>query len=145
MLDFEKLGKTIDTKVKELATSSEAFAINESKNLSALEQLKTEEKYLYMELGKTVYESERETERTAYEEIIQAIDNKRQMILDEQKRLEGPKCPTCGASVSEQANFCSTCGAKVEHETTVQENRCLACGEKVKAESKFCIKCGTKI
>ena len=48
-------------------------------------------------------------------------------------------CRKCGSEVSEDALFCSKCGAKV---TAL---RCPKCGKRLPEDSVFCTFCGTKI
>ena len=48
-------------------------------------------------------------------------------------------CPSCGASVSTKAKFCSECGAKMP-----QAKFCSNCGAKLGANAKFCPECGEK-
>lgn len=48
-------------------------------------------------------------------------------------------CPSCGASISAKAKFCSECGEKIP-----QAKFCSNCGAKLGANAKFCPECGEK-
>lgn len=55
------------------------------------------------------------------------------------KAEAGATCPSCGASISAKAKFCSECGAKIP-----QAKFCSNCGAKLGANAKFCPECGEK-
>ena len=52
------------------------------------------------------------------------------------------KCCNCGASLDNDALFCTECGTKVEHS---QKYHCPSCGAELDADSVFCTACGTRI
>lgn len=64
-------------------------------------------------------------------------------------------CPICGGKVSETANFCETCGAKLERSEAQKPEQpvqpagggavCPNCGAAVPAGSPFCHECGTPV
>lgn len=49
-------------------------------------------------------------------------------------------CPECGAEVSEQAKFCSSCGHGIG-----RKKYCKHCGEKIDEECIICPKCGKQV
>ena len=51
------------------------------------------------------------------------------------------KCPACGTILPSNANFCYSCGSKIETEDTIT---CPKCGNKTPA-GKYCIVCGNEI
>lgn len=51
----------------------------------------------------------------------------------------GTKCPSCGASVTERAKFCSECGKPLGGKF------CPGCGARLNGAPKFCPECGQKI
>jgi membrane protease subunit (stomatin/prohibitin family) len=56
-------------------------------------------------------------------------------------KQEGTKiCPSCKASVPQNAKFCPVCGAKLP-----SKKFCPNCGSEVDANAKFCPNCGTKV
>ena len=55
-------------------------------------------------------------------------------------------CKKCGATISDTANFCTECGAKIEkEEKSIAQRVCPNCGVTVSDTANFCTKCGTKI
>ena len=52
------------------------------------------------------------------------------------------KCCNCGASLDNDALFCTECGTKVEQS---QKSHCPSCGAEVDADSTFCTECGKRI
>ncbi len=79
---------------------------------------------LYRELGQTVYEQEkgRTTHNMSRSALIAMIDTciKELQELRSRRSEAGPVyrfCPACGRPVSEKANFCAVCGAKIEPES----------------------------
>jgi len=48
------------------------------------------------------------------------------------------KCTNCGASVDENAKFCSSCGNKMK----IEKTSCIKCGAKIDEGTKFCPECG---
>lgn len=49
------------------------------------------------------------------------------------------RCPSCGAELEKDADFCGNCGKKIEPENLF----CTNCGAKLTEGTKFCVKCGT--
>lgn len=59
-------------------------------------------------------------------------------------------CPKCGKEVKEGDEFCSSCGAPIEHlkmteVTEVRKRFCPKCGVELVEGVKFCSSCGTRI
>ena len=50
------------------------------------------------------------------------------------------QCPTCNASLPENARFCNVCGAAIPQGTA-----CAECGQPVKPGQKFCMSCGASV
>lgn len=53
-------------------------------------------------------------------------------------------CPTCGAVISAEAQFCRKCGAKIEKpsvQPAAQSLKCPFCGAELKADDVFCQSC----
>lgn len=72
-----------------------------------------------------------------------AIISDADIMAIERKRDELGKtcktCPSCGASVSVTAGFCSECGA------SLAASFCPNCGAKAEPTAKFCSQCGKKL
>lgn len=54
------------------------------------------------------------------------------------KEPDEVRCPSCGASVSATAKFCSECGSPLAR-------KCASCGTELKPGMKFCPECGAKV
>lgn len=52
-------------------------------------------------------------------------------------------CKHCGASIADEANFCTECGMKYEEENTGR--KCPHCGASLQDEANFCTECGKSI
>jgi len=52
-------------------------------------------------------------------------------------------CIECGQQLSEDSQFCGSCGATVTDATS--DVFCIECGAKQPADAEFCIECGTKV
>jgi len=50
------------------------------------------------------------------------------------------KCPKCGHTLDEDANFCSNCGYALKG-----PDKCPHCGADLPPGAKFCTKCGEKV
>lgn len=55
-------------------------------------------------------------------------------------------CPECGKKIASDAEFCSSCGAKLAGlKIEAGIRRCPKCGAELEPDATFCNKCGTKI
>lgn len=54
------------------------------------------------------------------------------------------KCLNCGFELSQNAKFCTECGAKVE-EKKEEVKYCENCGNAILSDALFCSECGTKV
>ena len=52
-------------------------------------------------------------------------------------------CKHCGASIADEANFCTECGIKYEEENTGR--KCPYCGAILQDGANFCTECGQSI
>lgn len=94
--------------------------------------------------------------------LYASIQAAREVILRAQADLEAnrqaeeaspaaPACASCGAPLTEDAKFCTSCGAKVEEpspevvEAEVVPPTCASCGAPLEDEANFCTQCGTKV
>lgn len=147
MPEFEKIGKVLDVKVRELAENGKKiFSDGTAVQLSKLDQMATEQNNFYTQLGKKVYEDEKTVEQSKYREFIEEIKKLQSLIDAETLKEQGRKCPKCGALLSEGAIFCSGCGEKVEEiQESVSVKCCPQCGVPIKEGAKFCVKCGKRL
>ena len=111
---FNKVGSTISSKSKDVTKKAKEIA-EIAKLTGQIAEKEESIKGAYIELGKYVYESQKED--AAVEEI--------EGLKREVRKLKGrQECPDCGKEVSYSAAFCSYCGAKLpepEPEEVVEE------------------------
>lgn len=53
-------------------------------------------------------------------------------------------CPKCGASLPEDAVFCTNCGTKIE-DHSAQNDTCAKCGAPLENDAAFCTNCGAPV
>ena len=79
----------------------------------------------YIEIGKRVYETEKDSDSSAFEEVFmikrtfEEIEEIRQDIAEIKGMM---KCPKCGADVAPDSRFCPSCGASVNDEVVSEES-----------------------
>ena len=113
---FNKVGSTISSKSKDVTKKAKEIA--EIAKLTGQSAEKEESiKSAYIELGKYVYESQKDDAPEEVAEKFAAIDTTVEEIEHlkrEVRKLKGrQECPDCGKEVSYSAAFCSYCGAKL--------------------------------
>ena len=124
---FNKVGSTISSKSKDVTKKAKELA--EIAELTGQIAEKEESvKGAYIELGKYVYDTQKEDAPEEVAEkfaVIDATVEEIDHLKKEIRRLKGrQECPDCGKEVSYSAAFCSYCGAKLpepEPEEVVEE------------------------
>lgn len=108
----ERIAKVVAKRTSEAITHTKlAFAVNEANNTL---------RDMYTEIGKTMYEKYLDGEPCGEEmlEQFERIDKQNaeiEMLNEKLAELKKSlKCPECGAYNSEDADFCSKCGAALE-------------------------------
>jgi hypothetical protein len=124
-MDFiNKVGETITNKGKDVAQKAKDIA--EMTSLyGQMSSQKGNLNRIYQELGKLYYEQHKEQSN----DIISEKCNQISATYTEIERLGNvimalkrkKKCQECGLEVSEEAAFCSACGAKILTEAPVSE------------------------
>ena len=148
MAFFDKISKAVTetgqktiAKTKEIADTSRLNSLinEEEKNLSSL----------YCQLGKLYFSIHKEDCKEEFVEMIKAIADAEAKINDCKKQLQDIKgvqcCEKCGAELSKDAAFCSSCGAPIPKIETVDPAdyvKCGNCGAMVKKGMRFCTACG---
>lgn len=113
---LNKLGETIATAGRDVSQIAKDLSGTAKLNID----IRAKEDFIqkqFAEIGKLYY-GEHKDDITAEYEQIEAI-NKAYAAIDQMKRelleIKGAKqCPKCGAKMSDEAAFCSSCGAKLD-------------------------------
>ncbi|MDE7223118.1 MAG: zinc-ribbon domain-containing protein [Acetatifactor sp.] len=124
---FNKVGNTISSKSKDVTKKAKEIA-EIAKLTGQIAEKEESIKGAYIELGKYVYESQKEDAPEEVAEkfaVIDATVEEIEHLKREIRKLKGrQECPDCGKEVSYSAAFCSYCGAKLpepEPEEVVDE------------------------
>ena len=116
-MDFlNKVGSTISSKSKDVTKKAKEIA--EISKMSGQIAMKEESiKGTYIELGKYVYENQKDDAPEEVAEkfaVIDAAVDEIEKLKREIRKIKGIQlCPDCGKEVSCVAAFCSYCGAKL--------------------------------
>lgn len=118
MAFFDKISNTISAAGKD--------GLNKAKELKDTAKITMDIKEregaiqrMYRELGKAYYHDHKEDESPEYEQIraIKAAFEEIGELKANKDDIRGiRRCPSCGNPVSQEANFCASCGAKCEVE-----------------------------
>jgi len=110
---FDKVGNAIQTGVKEVSEGAKGMTDIAKMKM----EIKSKEDFIerqYIEIGKKVYETEKDADSSAFEEIfaikqtLVEIEDLKSEIL---KTKGYVKCTACGADISPDVKFCPSCGA----------------------------------
>ncbi len=113
---FDKLGDTIVSVSKD--------ATQKAKDISELARIRMEIRAkkdyinkLYLEIGKSYYESHKDDEEKEFNDHMELI-KEAQESLEELKKQSGQikgtiKCEQCGQEMPLEADYCSKCGTKL--------------------------------
>lgn len=152
-VDFE----SVWSKAKEVAGVA-GQKTNELVEFSKLKvgilQLSSELGELYKKLG-SIYYQQKQNGKAADEaeliELITSINETHAAIEENEARLselrKAVKCPVCGTENKQDANFCMSCGVKLESTDKNEGSKaekCPVCGAVVAHHAKFCSACGCK-
>lgn len=112
---FDKLGETLMTAGRDVSQKAKELSGAAKLNLD----IKAKEDFVqkqYAEIGRQYYEAHKDDASTEFEQfasIREALESIEQMKKD-LLELKGAKaCLQCGAKMSEDAAFCSECGASL--------------------------------
>ena len=124
---FNKVGSTISSKSKDVTKKAKELA-EIAKLTGQIAEKEESVKGAYIELGKYVYDTQKEDAPEEVAEkfaVIDATVEEIDHLKKEIRRLKGrQECPDCGKEVSYSAAFCSYGGAKLpepEPEEVVEE------------------------
>lgn len=123
MTFFNKIGDTISSKSKEVATKAKELA--EISNLNG--QIETQKKIInqmYLEIGSKYYAAYREECEEKFPQQSQNINNAStaisQMTEQVQVLKKVQKCPNCNTGVLAESQFCANCGTNLVNTPPVQ-------------------------
>ena len=118
----------------EVFDSTSKVVVDKAKSTSSIAKLKMEKKSKenfiekqYASIGKKVFETEKDNDETAFEEIflIKQTQEELESIQKELMHLKGlVKCPNCGSEISPTVRYCPNCGkdTKKTAETVDEES-----------------------
>ena len=152
---FDNLGDKLNVMGKGIA--DKAKEVSDLNKLNS--QIREEERKVqsaYQEIGEQYYKLHKDDPTPDFSENILAVDASLAQIAQlkaEVQKLKGVcTCANCGAEVPATAQFCSHCGAKIEHPVAeeteapaAEAHTCPNCGATVEADAVFCPECGGKI
>ncbi len=153
MAFFEQLGKRISDAGQSVAQQTKNFADTTRLNMEISDKEKKIAQ-LYAAIGQAYYEAHKNDADAESADKIAAINALFAEIADNRERIgqiKGvAKCASCGAELSAEALFCTSCGSKVVRAeeakpAEAEERRCPGCGAAVIEGNAFCTSCGAKI
>ena len=137
---FDKLGKKASEAYKMTADKTGKIA-KETKLKLKMNELKSEIKEIYEEIGKKVYEKHLREENISIKEELESECTKIDVLSDEIEQLlqqcldlkDKKQCPKCYKEIEREAKFCPHCGEK---QTNEQPKEVEILGDLEKAEIK---------
>ncbi|MCB5483747.1 zinc ribbon domain-containing protein [Blautia faecis] len=147
-MDSEKIEKT-GTDTEELTKEQKLAEIEKLKK--TIFEAEGNLENLYSEIGKSVYQKYKEAPLPEVEEQLKSGQNLEAAIASCKTRIESlkerPKCPVCGAEVTDNMLYCYNCGEKLNSapERKRKHIYCRHCGQQLETESAFCTACGKKV
>ena len=118
---------------------------------SKIESAKKDIAKIYGDIGEKFYTENKDSIPEGYEESFELVKEKFDLVdgyLEQVKKIAGIRtCPECGADVSKDYRYCTTCGAKMPEEKAAPKVKyiCPECGAEAEEGAVFCTNCGTKI
>ena len=116
MAFFDKLGNTISAAGK--TGLSKAKEIKDTARIALdIQEREGAIRKLYQDLGQAYYHAHKDDEDSEYtqiEEIKAAFEEIGELKAAKDGIRGIRRCPECGAAIADDANFCSSCGAKCE-------------------------------
>lgn len=127
---LEKLGKATEKAGEKVAKAASGVA-DKSKILAEKTKLKSQVSSensrinkTYTELGKKYFEISGENPGAEYQEYIVLIKDSMRHIAELQQQIAAldtdTTCPSCGATLKKDQQFCQACGARQENYVEVQ-------------------------
>lgn len=155
---LDKIGKIASTAIQTAAPDAQAMSMNAAPSFMerlARSQSEVEEKInrLFLELGKTYYESHADDHQTELEEQLTAIRSAYGEIAQYRQQADEVaarrRCPFCGTMLPEGSMFCNICGTKLAEAPVSaaepEQRLCPKCGAALNPDDIFCASCGADL
>lgn len=146
MAFFEEFGKRVSDFGKDVATKSKnSSEVSRLKGVNA--QLEQQIASVYADIGACYYRRHKDDAGAEEREKLDFITNAYEQIHQNEeqiKRIRGiAPCPHCGADVSVDAPFCSSCGQPTGF--VPPRRLCPNCSAQTTPGAAFCTACGTRL
>lgn len=138
MAFFDKLGDTLVSVGKDVSQKAKDVSGITKLNMD-IRSKENAVKNLYAQIGQAYYEAhqgEDVKEKDIFEQIRTMKEDIARMELQILELKKAKKCPKCGAEVSEEAEFCSSCGERLgvvaadsEYKEAAQEETETTCNQ----------------
>lgn len=152
MAIFDTIGKQISNVTQNVAHQTKTLADITQLN-SAISDKQSKIQQLYLSVGQAFYEAHKTDPSAEEGELIGKINMLFEEISqcrDKIGQLRGNHtCPNCGREVSSNAQYCDSCGLKIEKiapsQQAEKEKSCAQCGAPISEGNVFCTQCGYKL
>ncbi len=135
-------------KIRETVTDTSKMVAQKAKDMAEVTklngQISTEEikiKEAYLAIGKRYFEENMGEVSDAYINDFTIINEAKARISELQEQIKTIKgvfsCPNCGAEVTTESAFCSSCGAKIEAPLHKEESPVVEPTEETKEENEM--------
>ncbi len=151
MAFFDDLGKKISQTTQNAVQKTKDMG-DIAKINSAISEEEKKIAGIYSEIGKTYISLHKNNpEEGALAELVLSFAEAEANIEVYKKRIEDIKgvkrCEKCGAALSPDAAFCSSCGTAIPKPQTepAPSSFCSGCGAPLSADIRFCTNCGKPV
>ena len=153
-LEERKMFEDFEAKITGLVNSFKTGASNTIDSIglkTKIDSAKKDIAKIYGDIGEKFYTDNKDNIPEGYEETFGLVKEKFELVngyLEQVKKIAGIRtCPECGADVSKDYRYCTTCGAKMPEEKAPAKVKyvCQECGTEAEEGAVFCTNCGAKI
>lgn len=151
MAFFDEIGKKLSQTGQGMVQKTKEIADVAKLNSN----ISDEEKILsnaYSQIGQLYVQLHNEDFESDFEDLIMQIKESQENIeksKQEIQEIKGVKrCDICGAEISNNATFCSSCGTAVAQKKAVDAanlTQCTNCGKMIEKGMRFCTFCGCEV